>query len=60
MKAGAAGGIGAIVKVINTYIDSADVCEKGYGALWSMTVNNGKMTDKTIDRTKWNKQLRTK
>ena len=39
MKAGAAGGIEAAVKVINTHIDNAGVCEWGCGALNSMTVN---------------------
>ena len=42
MKAGAAGGIDAVVKAINTHIDNADVCEKGCGALSNMTFNNGK------------------
>ena len=45
MKAGAAGGIEAAVKVINTHIDNADVCEWGCGALMSMAVNNGKNTE---------------
>ena len=39
MKAGAAGGVDAAVKVINTHIYNADVCEWGCGALWIMTVN---------------------
>ena len=47
MKAGVAGGIEAVVKAINTHIDSPDVCEKGCSALWNMTVNNGKTSDKT-------------
>ena len=42
MKAGTAGGIEAAVKVINTHINNADVCEQGCGALMNMTVNNGK------------------
>ena len=46
MKAGAAGGIEAAVKVINTHIDNADVCEWGCGALRSMMLGNGKNTDK--------------
>ena len=46
VKAGAAGGIEVAVKAINTHIDNADVCEKGCGALGSMTANNGKYTDK--------------
>ena len=32
-KAGAAGGIEAVVKAINTHIDNAGVCESGCGAL---------------------------
>ena len=44
MKAGAAGGIEAAVKAINTHIDNAGVCEQGCGALWCMTAN-GKNTD---------------
>ena len=43
MKAGAAGGIEAVVKAINTHINNADVCEKGCGALNNMTLN-GKNT----------------
>ena len=46
MKAGAAGGIEAVVKAISTHISNTDVCEWGCGALWNMTVN-GKNTDKT-------------
>ena len=42
MKAGAARGIDAVVKAINTHIDNVDVCEKGCGALSNMTFNNGK------------------
>ena len=42
MKAGAAGGIEAVVKAINTHIDNAGVCENGFGALISMTEFNGK------------------
>ena len=38
-KAGVAGGIEAVVKAINTHISNAGVCEKGCGALRSMTVN---------------------
>ena len=44
MKAGAAGGIEAVVKVINTHIDNADLCEKGCGALNNMTANGKKNT----------------
>ena len=43
VKAGAAGGVEAVVKVINTHIDNAEVCENGCGALWNITVN-GKNT----------------
>ena len=46
MKTGAAGGIDAVVKTINTHIDNADVCKQGCWALMSMTVN-GKNSDKT-------------
>ena len=42
MKAGAVGGIEAVVKAINTHISNAGVCEKGCGALCNMTANNGK------------------
>ena len=63
MKAGATGGIDAVVKAINTHIDNAGVCYQGCGALMSMAVN-GKTTDKhnqTIKHTqKKNEQLRTK
>ena len=45
MKAGAAGGIEAVVKVINTHINNADVCRTGCWALKNMTAN-GKSTDK--------------
>ena len=39
VKAGAAGGIEAIVKAINTHICNAGVCENGCAALRNMTVN---------------------
>ena len=42
MKAGAAGGIEAAVKAINTHINNAGVCEFGCGALFVMTAINGK------------------
>ena len=42
MKAGAAGGIEAVVKVINTHINNVDVCFSGCGALMKMAHNNGK------------------
>ena len=47
MKAGAAGGIEAVVKAINTHIGNAGVCENGCGALRSMTKSTGKTADKT-------------
>ena len=43
VKAGAAGGIEAVVKAINTHIDYAGVCQHGCGALWSMTLNGKKL-----------------
>ena len=46
VKVGAAGGIEAVVKAINTHINNAGVCENGCGALLNMTIN-GKNTDKT-------------
>ena len=46
VKAGAAGGIEAVVKAISTHIDNAGVCEEGCWALWNMTALNGKNTDK--------------
>ena len=42
VKAGATGGIEAVVKAINTHIDNAGVCEQGCGALWNVVINNGK------------------
>ena len=42
MKAGAAGGIDAVVKAINTHINNAYVCEWGCGALNNMTFNSSK------------------
>ena len=42
VKAGAAGGIEAIVKAINTHINNAGVCKNGCWALWNMTAFNGK------------------
>ena len=47
MKAGAARGIEAVVKAINTHIGNAGVCVNGCAALWAMANNNGKNTDKT-------------
>ena len=39
MKAGAAGGVDAIVKAINTHINNAGVCENGCCALMSISIN---------------------
>ena len=39
MKAGATGGIDAVVKAINTHINNAGVCYRGCGALLNMTLN---------------------
>ena len=47
MKAGAAGGIEAVVKAINKHIDNPGACKQGCGALKNMTFNNGK--NKTIN-----------
>ena len=44
VKAGAAGGIEAVVKAINTHINNDGVCYAGCGALRSMTLSNGKNT----------------
>ena len=44
MKAGAAGAIEAVVKVINTHINNASVCEKGCDTLKSIATNGGKKT----------------
>ena len=41
MKAGATGGIEAIVNAINTHINNVGVCEMGCAALMSIT-DNGK------------------
>ena len=40
MKAGTAGGIEAVVKAIDTHIDSADACKYGFGALLEIITNN--------------------
>ena len=57
MKAGAAGGIEAVVKAINTHIDNAGVCYAGCGALRNMTINGKNTVTKQIKR---NEQMRTK
>ena len=46
MKAGAAGGIEAVVKAIKTHINNPGVCEQGCDALCNMTLN-GKNNNKT-------------
>ena len=46
MKAGAAGGIEAAVRVINTHINNSGVCEWGCGALNNMTFNGKKKKKK--------------
>ena len=51
MKAGAAGGIEAVVKAINTHINNAKVCENGCGALRNMAAN-GKNPEKKQNKTK--------
>ena len=45
MKIGAAGGIEAVMRAINTHIGNADVCEQGCGALWNMIIGNSKIND---------------
>ena len=52
MKAGVAGGVETVVKIINTHIGNAIVCCHGCGALWIMTVKNGKDTDKRKQKKK--------
>ena len=47
MKVGAAGGIDAIVRAINTHINNTGVCRAGCAALNNMTLN-GKNIDKSI------------
>ena len=42
IKAGAAGGVEAVVKAINTHISNVNVCENGCGVLWNITFNNSK------------------
>ena len=57
-----AGAIEAIVKIMNTHTDNADVCRKGFGALWSITVN-GKQSNacsNTSEHYAKNQQMRTK
>ena len=42
VKAGAAGGVEAAVKAINTHIDNIDLCRKGCIALMSQVSMNSK------------------
>ena len=39
---GCEGSIETVVDAMCTHISNPDVCENGCGALWNMTVNNGK------------------
>ena len=51
MKAGASGGIEAMVKAINTHIKNYGVCENGCGALWNIVADDCKNTVKTKIKT---------
>ena len=42
MKAGRAGGVEAVVKVINAHINNVDMCYVGCTVLRNMIVDNGK------------------
>ena len=44
MKAGAVGGIEAVVKAISTHVNNVGVCKNGCGALANIIANNGKST----------------
>ena len=48
MKAGAAGGIEAMVKAINTHINNPCICRTGCYALWNMVSINGKNALKRV------------
>ena len=50
MKAGAAGGVDAAVKVINTHINNADVCEWGCSALWNTTEGNASLQKEVCEK----------
>lgn len=39
VKAGQFGAIEVILDAIKIHVSNADVCEKGCGALWNITVN---------------------
>ena len=41
MKAGTAGGIETVIKVINAHMNDADVCEQGCWAFGNMTIDGG-------------------
>ena len=63
MKAGAVGGIEAIMQAINKHIDNADVCYAGYGALCIMTANgknNWLNTGQQNMKWKWTAENRVK
>ena len=45
VKAGAAGGIDAVVKAINAHIYNVDACRAGCGALWVLVKDNCKTCD---------------
>lgn len=57
-KAGATGGIEAVVKVIITHVNNANICEKGCNALRNMTDNNSRCNVKIWWKT--NEQLKIK
>ena len=50
MRAGATGGIEAVVKAINTHINNAGVCKNGCDALANMTKDNGKSMKQTTKK----------
>ena len=52
MKAGKAGGTEAIIKVINTHIDNANVCKCGCAVLCFMIDAKGKNIDKMNNEVK--------
>ena len=54
MKAGAEGGIEAIVKAINIHINNSDVCRRGCSALWNLAHSRGK----NIDKNKQTKEMK--
>ena len=60
VKAGAAGGIEAVVKAINTHINNADVCKTGCGALINMTINGKNNNQKKKTQMKWTDENKAK